>query len=89
MKRYESDRFRAKNVRGSGYLFGEKQFLEDIRKEIDEHNERMVERGYKPDQFLIIHEERYRYIDDDGLFLKSETYEQRVEIYPKWDIALD
>lgn len=82
MKKYESDEFIARNLRGSGYLLAKTQLLEEMKREIDDHNERMISRGFKPEKYLITHEERYRWVDDDGIFVRSEIYEQAVEIYP-------
>ena len=56
--------------------------LERTKAEIDSANIRAIERGYKPESWVITHEEWYTYYDDDGNFVKSEHYEQAVEIYP-------
>ncbi|MBQ5562356.1 MAG: hypothetical protein IIT39_03110 [Clostridia bacterium] len=82
MKKYESDRFRAMNMYGYGYLMTNSETLEGVKKEIDESRKRQMRLGYKPDTYIITHEERYLYTDDDGRFVKSETLEQAVEIYP-------
>ena len=83
MRKYETDRFKAMNIKGSGYLTTDRWSLDDVKREIDEHNERMVDRGFKPEQYLITHEERYRWNDDDGMFVEMRVLEQAIEIYPK------
>ena len=82
-KRYEGEKFNALHMCGSGGLAVRGETLEGIRQEIDDANERAMSRGYKEEQFIITHMEWYKYYDDEGIFLKEETIEQRIEIYPK------
>lgn len=57
--------------------------IEAVRKGIDEENERAVRLGYRPTQFLITHEEFYRWNDENGMLVRRETHESVVEIYPE------
>jgi len=84
MKRFESDHYFARDKGGFGCLMlRHDDTVEAVRAEIDEANERAVRLGYKPTQFLITHEEFYRWNDENGVFVRSETYESVVEIYPE------
>ena len=56
--------------------------IEDVKREIDEVNKRKVERGEKTRQYIITHVEHYTYRDDDGRFIKHESYESVIEYYP-------
>lgn len=78
MKRIETDGYKAKMVKGSGYLATASDTLDGIKKEIHKSNGRAI----RPLQYIIIHEEVYTYLDDDGEFVKKETIEQAIEKYP-------
>jgi len=82
MKRFEGDRFNTMAIKGHSRLCVSGDTLESTREEIDRTNKRAIERGYKAEQWIITHQEWYRYFDDDGNFVKSEEYEQAIEIYP-------
>ena len=84
MKRIESSNLKAMIGRkyGNGYLATRSNTLEEIKAEIDFANDRARLLGYKTDEFTIICEETYLYLDDDGNFVKREIYEGIVEVYP-------
>ena len=83
MKRNEYYTLTAKHLNGNGALYTTSDTVEGIRDEIDAANLRAEMRGYKPTQYMIVREETYRIIDDDGLFWKEEVHASRVEIYPE------
>lgn len=83
MKRYESDCYKARAIRGGSYLAKEGGSLEEIRDIIDRSNQRAVSLGYKAESWIIVHNEWYSWYDDNGMFIKSETIEQAIEVYPK------
>lgn len=82
MKRFEGDRFNTMAIKGHNRLDVKGDTLESTRDEIDRANKRAIERGYKAEQWIITHQEWYRFFDNDGNFVKSEEYEQAIEIYP-------
>ena len=82
MKRYESDGFRAMHLFGGSYLSTHGETLEEIRREIDESNERAIKRGYNAESWIITHTEYYSWYDDNDMFVKREEYEQAIEVYP-------
>ena len=82
MKKYESDRFKAMDMYRHSYLMTYNETLEGVKEEIDRSREKQMHLGYKPDTYIITHEECYLYMSDDGKFVRSETIEQAVEIYP-------
>ena len=83
MKRYESDGYKARAINGGSYLAKEADTLEEIRDTIDKSNQRAVSLGYKAEAWIIVHNEWYSWYDDNGMFVKSETIEQAIEVYPK------
>ena len=85
MKRTETSYLRAMSNAGkhSSYLQTYQDTIEGIKQEIDEANARAVKLGYKEEQFLITCTEVYCYCEDDGTFIKKETIESAVEVYPK------
>lgn len=87
MKRHEHSRLIAHCSRkpGSGTLVTYSDTLEGIKEEIDRANCRAEKLGYKQTTFTITCEEVYLWVDDDGNFMKRETYENIVEVYPKGD----
>ena len=83
MKRIESSKLKAMiNGEIGRYLLTNSDTYEGIKKEIDEANKKSISLGYKPDIYTITCVEYYMWLDDNGKFLKSETIEQAVEIYP-------
>ncbi len=82
MKRREFDCYKTLAVRGWSRLAAEAQSLDEMRVKIDAANERAVSQGYKAEQWLITHEERYVWYSDDGVFVKSEIIEEAIEVYP-------
>ena len=86
MRRIESDKFRAMDMAGNGYLYTISDTLEGVKAEIDASRERQIKAGYKPDRYRITHTEYYTWLDDDGSFIKSETLEQAVEVYPAEEV---
>ena len=83
MKRYESDSYKACGLDGGHYLATYSDDLNGVKEEIDRSNKRAVELGYDAQQWLITHVEWYTWHDDNGRFVKSETYETAVEVYPQ------
>ena len=84
MKRFESDHYCARDKDGTGYLMlRHDDTVEAVRAEIDWANERAARLGYRPDQYLITHEEIYWWNDGNGTFMRRETHESVVEIYPE------
>lgn len=84
MKRFESDHYCARHKDGfGGLMLRRDDTVEAVRAEIDEANERAVRLGYRRSQFVITHEEFYRWTDADGMFVQSETVESFVELYPE------
>ena len=82
MKRFESDSYDTIAIKGHHRLAVNGETLESVRADIDRSNTRATEKGYKAQQWIITHKELYIYYDDDGNFMKSEQYEQAVEVYP-------
>ena len=82
MKRFESDSYDTIAIKGHHRLAVNGETLESVRADIDRSNTRATEKGYKAQQWIITHKEWYTYYDDDGNFMKSEQYEQAVEVYP-------
>lgn len=83
MERIEYYTLMAKHLNGNGALYTTSDTVEGIREEIDAANMRAEMRGYKPTQYMIVREETYRIVDDDGLFWREEVHTNRVEIYPE------
>lgn len=82
MKRYESDGYKARGVKGGYYLAKDGDSLEEMKQIIDESNDRAMKKGYKKEQWIIVHTEWYSWYDND-MFVKRETIETAVEVYPK------
>lgn len=82
MKKYESDKYDTLEIKGHSRLSVNGYTLEGIKAEIDRANERAVAQGYKAQSWIITHIEYYSWYDDNDLFIKSETLEQAIEIYP-------
>ena len=82
MKKYESDKYDTLAVKGYSRLSVNGNTVEEIKAEIDKANKRAVASGYKTESWIITHIEYYSWYDDDDLFIKSETLEQAIEIYP-------
>lgn len=86
MKRIESDGYGVKRLDGIGELdmkyYTREDSLEGARYAIDVANRTAVDQGYKAEQFLITFREVYRWVEDDGRFIKSEILESAVEVYP-------
>lgn len=83
MKRFEHDTVKAMSMDGSSsYLMTHSDTIEGVKREIDEANERAMKLGYKAEQFMIVCVETYVYKSDDGVFVKRETYENAIEVYP-------
>ena len=57
--------------------------IEEMRSIIDRSNERSVDLGYKASQYIIAHCEYYNWFDENDEWIKTESIEQRVEVYPK------
>ena len=81
MKRYGGDYWKAVHLNGQSGLLGQYDSIREVRKLIDETNERQIEAGYKAEKFLIVSVEWNRFYDDDGVFRSSDTLEQVVEKY--------
>ena len=83
---YASRRYEIGHLSDNGglcfYDDGEKT-LEDVRRFIDESNQRVAERGYKPERYCINDVSFHNFFDADGIFLRKEVITNRVEIYPK------
>lgn len=82
MTKYESDCLKV--LIGKGYgsgLLTHSQTLEEIKEEIDRADARAVSLGYKSEVYTITCEEVYVWYNDDGNFVKRETYENVVEVY--------
>lgn len=75
-KRFSGDYFKVKRKDMSFGLDKRFDTIEDARKEIEAVNDRAVKRGYKPDDYIIIHVEWYRYFDENGVFEKEEIIKQ-------------
>lgn len=88
MKRYATDRLIAHcgSKPGSATLVTYAETLEGIKEEIDRANNRAEKLGYKRETYIITCEEVYLWVDDDGNFVKRETHENIVEVYPKGEI---
>lgn len=82
MKRYESEEYKAMAMDGSTYLYDTGDTLEEIKSRIDFSNRLAKLKGYKQQQYYITFVEYYRYVSDDGHFIKRETFEEALEIYP-------
>lgn len=83
MKKYESDYYNVRGIKDEyGLCVHHNDTLENVREEIDRVNQRAVERGYNAEQWVITHVEVYTWKDDNGVFVKREEIETRVEIYP-------
>lgn len=80
--RYEGEYFKALYPAGSGELAVRCNTIEEMRDAINDANARAFMSGYKMTQYLVTHVEWYKYLDDDGQFVKREEYESLVEIYP-------
>jgi hypothetical protein len=76
------EHYEARMVNGSGALEDTKQTIEEIKRAIDESNERITGRGYDAEQYLIIHKVTTT-VMEDGMLLSRDTSEKRVEIYPQ------
>lgn len=83
MKMYESDCYKARAIRGGSYLAKDANTLEEMRDIIDRSNQRAESLGYKLESWIIVHNKWYAWYDDNGMFVRSETLEQAMEIYPK------
>ena len=75
-RRYSGDYFIVKRKDMSFGLDGNFDTIEDARKAIEHVNELAIKRGYKPDEYIIISVEWYRYFDENGIFEKEETIKQ-------------
>lgn len=82
MKRFESDRYDTIAIEGHYGLAVNGETLESVRADIDRANARAIEKGYKAEQWIIIHKELYTCYDDDGNFMASEEHCHAVEVYP-------
>ena len=83
MKEIRTIEYSASMKKGSGYLSERSNTLDGIKRIIDETNKRVVSRGYKAERYVIMREERHKWILDDGTPYKRETLEQMIEVYPK------
>lgn len=66
----------------SSYLMTYSDTIAGVKQEIDDANKIAMKLGYKAEQFLIVGIETYVYRSDDGAFVKRETYENAIEVYP-------
>lgn len=82
MKRFESDSYDTIAIKGHYGLAVNGETLESVRADIDRANARAIEKGYKAEQWIIIHKELYTCYDDDGNFMASEEHCHAVEVYP-------
>lgn len=82
MKKYESDSYDTLAVNGHSRLVVKGDTLEGTRAEIDRANEMAIAQGYKSESWIITHREYYSWYDDNNVFVKSESLEQAIEIYP-------
>lgn len=71
-----------KNSYGS-YLWSYGDTIDEIKKIIDEANEKAVNLGYNSDVFIITLIECNNYKDKNENFIKRETFETAIEEYPK------
>ena len=81
--RKEQDWFEAMFISGNGKLAANEGSLEAMKATIDKTNAHCIATGWNPSKYMIVHVEYYKWLDDDGLFVKSEEYRSRVEIYPE------
>lgn len=86
MKRIERDGYEVMRLDGNGGLcvshYTQDDSLEGARYAIDVANRTAVDQGYKAEQFLIVFDEFYKWVEDDGRFIKSESLKTAVEVYP-------
>ena len=82
MKRYEGCGYKARYINGNGYLVTNSDTLEGIKEEIDESNYRAEKLGYSATSWMITFEEWITVYNDDGVFVKSEIFEEAIEVYP-------
>ncbi len=82
MKRSDHECYRTIAPNGGHRLAAEGETLEELKNKIDASNERAVRLGYKAEQWIITHEERHFWYNDDGVFVKSEVIEEALEVYP-------
>ena len=82
MKRFEGESYDTIAVKGHHRLAVNGETLESVRADIDKSNTRAIEKGYKAEQWIIIHKEWYTCYDDDGNFMASEEHCHAVEVYP-------
>lgn len=83
MKTYTSRRYKAMAIHGGSYLSREGDSLEEMEQIIDEANQKAMKKGYKKEQWIIVHTEWYSCYDNNDMFVKSETIETAIEVYPK------
>ncbi len=81
--RYEFDYYKAKDLRGESYLYTPHETLDGVKQDIDNSNEHAIQLGYTGSRWIITHTVATHYTDDLGMFIKKETVESAVEIYPE------
>lgn len=83
MKIYSADGYKAMGISGGHYLAEEAHTIDAMKSIIDASNKRNEELGYKQESWIIINIGWCTWCDDDGMFIKRETLEKAVEIYPE------
>ena len=82
MKRLERDHYRLRNKEGKRLCYNANilDTLYQTYEKAAENKNRLEERHEKfANNIVICHEEVYKYFDDNGVFIKEETYTTVVE----------